>query len=124
MRRGGLCSKTEEVIELAKVAAAQGGIYDTHMRDESSYTIGVMGAIRESITMAEGSGHPERPHLAHQGARAVPLWGKSDEAIQLIREAQAEGVQISADQYRIPRTYSLTASLVPRWAQVEETLKC
>src|SRR5207247_2403823 len=45
----GSFSKTEEVIELAKVAAERGGVYDTHMRDESSYTIGLLGSIRETI---------------------------------------------------------------------------
>ena len=39
----------EEVIELAKVAAAKGGIYDTHMRDEDSYSIGLLGSIEETI---------------------------------------------------------------------------
>src|SRR5205823_3327361 len=42
-------SKTEEVIELSKVAAAKGGIYDTHMRDEGSNSIGLLGAINETI---------------------------------------------------------------------------
>src|SRR5262249_39066719 len=42
-------AKTEEVIELAKVAAAKGGVYDTHLRDEGSYSIGLFGAIEETI---------------------------------------------------------------------------
>jgi len=63
----GSYASTEEVIELAKVAAAHHGIYDTHMRDESSYNIGLIAAVRD---------HPHRPgspharhDLAHQGAR-------------------------------------------------------
>ena len=40
---------TEEVIELAKVAAEFGGIYDAHIRDESTYNIGLVNAIKESI---------------------------------------------------------------------------
>src|ERR1044072_3743821 len=39
----GSYAKTEEVIELAKVAASQGGVYDSHMRDESAYTIRPLG---------------------------------------------------------------------------------
>jgi N-acyl-D-amino-acid deacylase len=113
----GSYAKTEEVVELAKAAAAQGGIYDTHMRDESSYTIGVMGAIRESIAIAKEAGIPL--HISHIKVQGPSVWGRSDEAIQLIRAAQADGVQISADQYPYTGSgTSLTASLVPRWAQV------
>ena len=49
---------TEEVIEMAKVAAKYGGIYDTHLRDESSYTIGLLGAIREAIRIGHEAGMP------------------------------------------------------------------
>ena len=64
----GSYSTTEEVIALARVAARHGGIYDSHMRDESSYTIGLIGAINETIRIGREAQHP-RPHLAHQGAR-------------------------------------------------------
>src|SRR5438046_1768608 len=40
----GSYSTTEEVIELAKVAAGKGGLYDSHIRDESSYTVGLIAA--------------------------------------------------------------------------------
>jgi N-acyl-D-aspartate/D-glutamate deacylase len=113
----GSYAKTEEVVELAKVAAALGGVYDTHMRDESSYSIGVLGAIRESITIAKESGIPL--HISHIKVQGPAVWGKSDEAIRMIREAKAQGVQISADQYPYTGSgTSLEASLVPRWAQV------
>ena len=45
----GSYANTDEVIELAKVAAQKGGIYDSHMRDESSYTIGLVGSVLETI---------------------------------------------------------------------------
>lgn len=113
----GSYAKTDEVIELAKVAAAYGGVYDTHIRDESSYTIGVMGAIQEAIDIAKGAGIPL--HLSHIKVQGPAVWGKSDEAIAMIRAAQAQGVKISADQYPYTGSgTSLTASLVPRWAQV------
>jgi len=47
----GSYSSTEEVIELAKVAAAKGGRYDSHIRDESSYTVGLIGAVNEVIQL-------------------------------------------------------------------------
>ena len=45
----GSFASTGEVVELAKVAASYGGIYDTHMRDESSYNVGLVGAVEEAI---------------------------------------------------------------------------
>src|SRR5690242_20890199 len=45
--RSGSYASTDEVIALAKVAAEHGGIYDTHLRDESSYTVGLIGAVNE-----------------------------------------------------------------------------
>ena len=56
-------AKTEEVIELAKVAAAKGGIYDTHMRSESSAGIGLLGAIKETIQIGREAKIPV--HVSH-----------------------------------------------------------
>ena len=75
-------ASTEEVIELAKVVAEFGGIYDVHMRDESSYNIGLLGAIKETIDIAEAAGLPS--HIAHIKCLGVDVWGQSYEAIELI----------------------------------------
>src|SRR5712671_1588277 len=56
-------AKTEEVIELSKVAAAKGGIYDTHMRSESSAGIGLLGAIKETIQIGREAKIPV--HFSH-----------------------------------------------------------
>jgi len=121
----GSYAKTEEVIELAKVAAERGGIYDSHMRDESSYSIGLLGSIQETIRIGREAKIPV--HISHIKALGTDVWGQSREAIALIQKARAEGVEVTADQY--PYTASgtgLTAALVPRWAEVggnEELLK-
>ena len=110
-------SKTEEVIELAKVAAAEGGVYDTHMRDEGSYSIGLLGAIKETIRIGREARIPV--HISHIKALGPEVWGQSKPAIGLMKEAQAEGVNITACQYPYDASgSSLTASLVPRWAEV------
>ena len=108
---------TEEVIEMAKVAAKYGGIYDTHLRDESSYTIGLLGAIREAIRIGHEAGMPVT-HLAHQGVRH-DVWGRSDSAIAIIEAARAAGDKVSANQYPYTASgSSVGASLLPRWAEV------
>src|SRR5881394_394640 len=110
-------SKTEEVIELSKVAAAKGGIYDTHMRDEGSYTIGLLGAIKETIRIGREAKIPV--HISHIKALGPDVWGQSKQAIDLMKQARREGVNITACQYPYDASgSSLTASLVPRWAEI------
>lgn len=112
----GSFSTTEEVIELAKVVAAKGGIYDSHMRDESSYTIGLIGSINETLRIAREAHIPV--HIAHIKALGVDVWGQADTVIVLIRAARAAGLDVTADQY--PYTASGTgvgAALLPRWAE-------
>ena len=113
----GSYSTTEEVIALAKVAAADGGYYDSHMRDESSYSIGLLGSIRETIRIGKEAGIPV--HISHIKALGKDVWGQSAEVIRLVRAARVEGVKITADQYPYTASgSSVTASLVPRWAEV------
>ncbi len=107
---------TEEVIELAKVAAKYDGIYDSHMRDEGNYSIGLLGAIQETIRIGRESG--ARVHMAHIKALGVDVWGQSKEVIELVRKARKEGVRITADQYPYAASgTSLHASLLPPWSQ-------
>jgi N-acyl-D-amino-acid deacylase len=113
----GSYAKTEEVIELAKVAAAKGGVYDTHIRDESSYTIGLLGSITETIRIGREANIPV--HISHIKALGPEVWGQSKQAIGLIKKARAAGIQASACQYPYDASgTTLEASLVPRWAEV------
>jgi N-acyl-D-amino-acid deacylase len=113
----GSYSKTEEVIELAKVAAAKGGIYDTHMRDESSYSIGLLGSIEETIRIGCEANIPV--HISHIKALGPEVWGQSKQAVRLIKKARAKGVQVGACQYPYTASgTSIQASLMPRWAEV------
>jgi N-acyl-D-amino-acid deacylase len=110
-------ANTEEVIELAKVAAAKGGIYDTHMRDESSYSIGLLGSIRETIRIGREAKIPV--HISHIKALGPEVWGQSKQAVDLIKKARAEGIEASGCQYPYDASgTTLEASLVPRWAEV------
>lgn len=113
----GSYATTDEVIELAKVAAAAGGIYDSHLRDEDSYTIGLQAAVREAIRIARQAQIPV--HISHIKALGPEVWGQSKEVIAMIRQARAEGLAITADQYPYTASgSSVTASLIPRWAEV------
>ena len=108
---------TDEVIALAKVAAKYGGIYDTHLRDESSYTVGLLAAIREAIRIGHEAGMPS--HISHIKALGTDVWGRSDSAIAIIEAARKAGDNVTANQYPYTASgSSVGASLLPRWAEV------
>ncbi|MGZ5441438.1 MAG: N-acyl-D-amino-acid deacylase family protein [Thermoanaerobaculia bacterium] len=108
----GVFAETEEVIELAKVAGAMGGIYITHMRDEAS---GVVDSVRETIRIGEEAHLPAQ--ITHHKVMGVPNAGKSAETLRLLHEARGRGVDITSDAY--PYTASSTSlhsALLPPWA--------
>lgn len=112
----GSYSDTRELVELGRVAAEHGGAYQSHVRDESTYTIGVMAAVEEVITVAREAGMPGV--WSHAKALGPDVWGYSLALIRRLEGAREEGVEVYLDQY--PYTASatgLTAALLPRWAQ-------
>lgn len=112
----GSYASTEEVIALAKVAAHNGGIYDTHQRDEGSFTIGLLGSVREVLRIGREAAIPV--HFSHLKALGADVWGRADSVIALIRQAQRAGVTVSADQYPYEASgTSVVASIFPRWAE-------
>jgi N-acyl-D-aspartate/D-glutamate deacylase len=113
----GSYASTEEVIELAKIAGRAGGVYDSHLRDESSYTIGLLAAVDEAIRIGREAAIPV--NISHVKALGADVWGQSDSVIAHIRAARAAGVRVTADQYPyLASGTSVGASLLPRWAEV------
>lgn len=112
----GSFANTEEVIELARVAAEFGGIYDTHLRDEGSYGLGLIGSVKETIEICEKAGIPV--HISHIKALGRDVWGESEDVIALVNEARSRGLNVTANQYPYPASKtSLKAAVVPRWAE-------
>lgn len=110
----GSYAKTEEVIELAKAAAARGGIYDTHMRSESA---GLLDSVAETLRIGREARIPV--HISHIKALGPEAWQRTNQVIKLIKQARAEGIDASACQYPYTASgTSLQAALVPRWAEV------
>lgn len=93
----GTFSDTAEVAVLAAAAAEFGGVYDTHLRDESSYTVGLLGSIEEAIGIGRAAHIPV--HIAHIKALGVDVWGQSAAVIELIEAARESGLRVTADQY-------------------------
>jgi N-acyl-D-aspartate/D-glutamate deacylase len=93
----GSYATTEEVIELAKVAAAVGAIYESHIRAESSRGVGVHKAVDEVIEIAREV--EIAAHIAHIKVLGKGVWGESDNIVDKIAAARADGLAITADQY-------------------------
>lgn len=104
-------AKTEEIIELAKVAARYGGIYVSHMRDEGR---GLIESVAEVIRIADEAGIPAQ--INHHKAVGVGQWGWTERTLAMVDSARAEGLDVKVDLY--PYTASSTGSsiLFPQWA--------
>jgi len=90
----GLNASTEEMIELAKVVAEFGGVYDSHVRDPAG---DLLGSVEECIRIGREAGIPAHPtHLKAVGGKN---FGKGPELVALIQEARDRGEDVTADQY-------------------------
>jgi N-acyl-D-aspartate/D-glutamate deacylase len=105
----GTYAKTDEIVALAKVAGKHGGLYASHIRDESG---GLLDAIEEAITIGKEGGC--RVHISHIKASGKNSWGKSAAAVTLIESHRKKGMEVTADQYPyIASSTSLRATVVP-----------
>jgi len=111
----GSFAPTEELVALAEVAAEHGGLHQSHIRDESDYTIGVVSAVDELIEVSRTAGLPGV--ITHVKCLGPNVWGCSEKIRHRVERARAEGLEIFADQYPYPASAtSLSAALVPGWA--------
>ncbi len=109
-------SQTDEVVALASVAGQLGGYYDSHLRDEANYTVGLGAAVDEAIAIAREGHIPV--HISHIKALGVDVQGMAPAIVAKIDAARASGLDVTASQYPWDASgTSLVASLVPLWAQ-------
>jgi N-acyl-D-amino-acid deacylase len=113
----GTYARTDELVEMAKVAAKYGGFYSTHMRNESAK---VLDAIGEALEIGRRANIPV--HIYHLKAAGEENWPLMQRAIDLIRQARADGMDVTADIYPYIRNGLGLSSLIhPRhYAQGSE----
>ena len=102
---------TEQLVELAKVAASYGGIYSTHIRDEGA---GVFRSIEEAIDV--GKGADIRVDIIHMKIADQEFWGQMNEVIAMIDRARKQGHDIRAHVYPYTAGQNNLRSIVPPWA--------
>ena len=108
----GKYSTPEEVVALAKVAAAKGGYYATHMRSEGDR---ILEAIDEVIELVKATGiKAEISHLKTSGRRN---WNKIDAVLEKIEGAMGEGLLLGSDRYPYCAAGTDLDIVLPDWAQ-------
>lgn len=118
----GSYADTREVIELARIAASYGGVYDTHLRSEGSDGDGLLAAVGEAIEIGRAAGIAV--HISHIKALGQDAWGQSTDVIRLVDEGRASGLGITANQYpwRASGT-RFSNALIPRWVMADSREK-
>ena len=105
-------ASTDELIELAKVAAAYDGLYISHLRSEGNR---LLEAVSELITIAREA--DVRAEIYHLKAAGAPNWDKLDAVIDSIEAARAEGLRVTADMYTYTAGATGLDAAMPPWVQ-------
>src|SRR5271163_3722869 len=104
-------AKTEEIIALASEASKFGGIYATHMRNESD---SVLESIDETVRIGREAHIPVE--IWHFKVAGKANWGRMPELVARVNKARAEGLDVSADTYAYTAWSNSMSAFVPPWA--------
>lgn len=104
-------SSTEEIINMARVAAKHGGMYFSHIRDEGDR---IDSALDEAFRIGREAGIPV--NIWHLKIGGRPNWGKMPAIIERIEAARREGLDVSASVYPYAASSTGLSTLAPDWA--------
>jgi len=104
-------AKTGELIALAGEASKFGGIYATHMRNESD---SVLSAIDEALRIGQEAHIPVE--IWHLKVAGKENWGRMPEVVAKITAARAQGIDVSANTYAYPAWFNGLSAFIPQWA--------
>ncbi|MGQ0764717.1 MAG: N-acyl-D-amino-acid deacylase family protein [Gemmatimonadota bacterium] len=107
----GTYSRLPEVVELARAAAAAGGIYTSHLREEGT---GLIDGVAEALEIGRLAKVPVV--LTHHKAIGKLMWGKSRLTLAMVDSARRAGTQVLMDQYPYAASYTDLSVLMPPWA--------
>jgi N-acyl-D-amino-acid deacylase len=107
----GTFSRTDEIVELARVAATYDGIYTSHMRHED---VRIYEALDEVFQIArEAHCRAEVSHIKLSGPNA---WGQAERVLGVIDRARSDGLDITQDEYAYTASSTGISQLIPDWA--------
>jgi N-acyl-D-aspartate/D-glutamate deacylase len=102
----GAYARTDELVELATVAAQHGGIYMSHIRNEGDR---LLEAIEEAVTIGREAGLPVE--ISHHKAGSRATWGKTHESIAYLEQQRAAGLEVTWDAYPYTAGSTILAAL-------------
>lgn len=108
----GTYADTDELVSLARVVAAEGGIYASHIRDEADL---IVDAINEAIAVGREAEVPVQ--ISHFKVADHTMWGDSTITLGLVDAARAEGLDVTIDQYPYTAASTGLANVLPSWAR-------
>ena len=109
----GTYAQTDEIIDIAKVAARHGGLYATHMRNEGEW---LFEAFDEAIHIGRQAEIPLQ--ISHHKASGKANHGKVRQTLKRLEAERARGLDITVDQYPYTASSTTLASVLPSSAQV------
>ncbi len=105
-------ANTDEIVELAKVAAHYGGVYFTHQRSESA---DILSSLDEVFAVAERAKIPA--DVWHLKTAYKANWGRMPEVLRYLEGARARGLDVTANQYPYTRASNGLDACLPLWAR-------
>jgi N-acyl-D-amino-acid deacylase len=108
----GSFADTDELVALAAAAGEYDGMYISHVRGEGAH---LLDAVGEVLTIAREAG--VRAEIYHFKASGQPNWPLFNEAVAMVENARAEGLQITADVYTYPASATGLNASMPPWVQ-------
>jgi N-acyl-D-amino-acid deacylase len=106
----GSYTSKEELAELCRILPKYNGLFSTHIRGEGNNLI---PSVKEVIWIAEVSGVPL--HISHLKAAGKRNWGKVLEALELIEDARARGLDVTCDVYPYSAGSTMLTTVLPPW---------
>ncbi|WP_248927273.1 N-acyl-D-amino-acid deacylase family protein [Paenibacillus hamazuiensis] len=106
----GSYTSKEELAELCRVLPKYGGIFSTHIRGEGN---NLLPSVKEVIWIAEQSGVPL--HISHLKAAGKRNWGQTLDALELIADARARGLDVTCDVYPYTAGSTMLTTVLPPW---------
>jgi N-acyl-D-amino-acid deacylase len=117
----GSYSSKEEIAELCEVLPRYNGLFSTHIRGEGN---NLVPSIKEVLWIAQKSGVPL--HVSHLKAAGKRNWGKVLEAMEIIADARARGMDVTCDVYPYSASSTMLTTILPPWTLeggIEQTLE-
>lgn len=105
---------TDELVDNCRAVSEFGGVYITHIRSEADM---IIEGIKEAIEIGRRANVPVQ--IYHLKAAGKRNWPKLAQVIELIEQARAEGVDVTADMYPYPAAGTGLSSVLPPWAAAE-----